>query len=234
MNDYQSVHAEIDLLEKLYPYIIPKYHEAHDILVSMLDFAQTQDIRLADLGCGFGHLTKRIIDTFPSSVVFGIDKQPFILQRAQERLQDRLDQVVFYERNLNNTAWQKDIDHVHAIVSSFTLDYLPRERHQQILDEAYAIIEPGGRWVSCEFFRSEDNRVNRIFHDMEMAFIRSALERGEVTREQIDQLGKSSILRQDHFVVTVAQKMAWLKNSGFKTLEVPWRFLNLAIISAVR
>ena len=115
-----------------------------------------------------------------------------------------------------------------------TLDYLPEERHQTLLKESFNVLNAGGRWISCEFFRSEDNRVNRVFHDLEMTFIRSALQNGDVTEEQIAQLGQSTILRQDHHITTVDEKVEWLKAAGFKYIEAPWRFLNLAVISGVR
>lgn len=234
MSEQQTRHDEIALLEKLFQYIIPKYNEAHDIMVSMLDFEQSQEIRIADLGCGFGDLTKWIIDTFPLSVVFGIDNQPLILERAREKHRESLDQLVLYERDLNNLAWMNDVSDLNAVVSSFTLDYLSEDRHQDILKECYNLLEPSGRWISCEFFRSEDNRVNRVFHDLEMTFIQNALRNGEVSEEQIDQLGHSSILRQDHHIVSVDKKVKWLKKIGFKNIDVPWRFLNLAIVSGVR
>ncbi len=230
----QTKHDDIDLLQKLFPFIIPKYHEAHDIMTSMLDFETSQEIRLADLGCGFGDLTKRIIDAFPFSVVFGIDNQSLILERTHERHRESLDQLVLYERDLNNPAWMNDISHLNAVVSSFALDYLPEQRHQEVILEASHLLEPSGRWISCEFFRSEDNRVNRVFHDLEMAFIQNALKNGDVSAEQIDQLGSSSILRQEHHIITVDEKITWLKSAGFKNVDVPWRFLNLAIVSGVK
>jgi len=234
MTDKKDRLDEISLLEELYQFIIPKYKETHDIMASMLDFEQSQQIRVADLGCGFGDLTRRIIDTFPLGVVFGIDNQPQILQRTRDILRESLDQVILYQRDLNNDAWMNEIEHLDAVVSSFTLDYLPEKRHKIILKESFNVLNPGGRWISCEFFRSEDNRVNRVFHDLEMTFIRSALQNGDVTEEQIAQLGQSTILRQDHNIVTVDEKVEWLKSAGFKYIEVPWRFLNLAVISGVR
>ena len=139
---------EIQLLEDLYQHIVPKYHEAHDIMASLLDFQTSQDIRVVDLGCGFGDLTRRIIDAFPLSVVFGLDDQAAILERTREKFRDSTDQVVFFERDLNNSAWMNDLDHLHAVVSSFALDYLDEDRHRAVIQEAYDKLAPGGRWVS--------------------------------------------------------------------------------------
>ncbi len=225
---------EIQLIEDLFQYIIPKYKEAHDIVVSMLDFERNQEIRAADLGCGFGELTQRVMETFPVGVVFAVDNQPRILQRLREKFKEFSDQLVLFERDLNSNAWMHEIEHLNAVVSSFALDFVPKARHKEIIKESYGLLHKSGRWVSCEFFRSDDPRVNRVFHDLEMTFIQNALQQGQVSKEQIDQLSQSSILRQKHHVCTVDEKRQWLADAGFQRIEVPWRFLNIAVISAVK
>ncbi|MBN2411210.1 methyltransferase domain-containing protein [candidate division KSB1 bacterium] len=225
---------EIDLLESLYEFIIPKFREAHDIMVSMLDFKQTEEIRVADLGCGFGELSGRVLGNFPNAVLFGLDKHPGILSRAAEKIKTDPLQFIPYNRDLSDPTWFSELDSLHAVISSFTLDYLNFEKHEQLIHDSFGLIVPQGRWISCEFFRARDQRINRVFHDIEVALIQNALNNGQVTKEQIELLTQSTVLRQDHFVCQVDQKIEWLQQAGFKNIEVPWRFLNIAIISAVR
>ena len=225
---------EIRLVENLLSHVIPKYHEAHDIMTSLLDVQASQESRIVDLGCGFGDLTRRIVNTLPLAIVFGLDNQSAVLERTRDKFRDVTDQAVFFERDLNSSAWNHDLDELTAVVSSFALDYLPQERHKEIIREAFEKLVSGGRWVSCEFFRSEDARINRVFHDLEVSFIRGALKKGSISSEQLEQLGSSTILRQTHHICTVAEKMQWLTQAGFTRVDAPWRFLNLAVISGVR
>ncbi len=225
---------EIDLLESFFEFIIPKFREAHDIMVSMLDFQHAEEIRVADLGCGFGELSKRVLGTFPGAVIFGLDKYPDILSRATEKMITNSFQFIPYNRDLNDPAWYSELTSLHAVISSFTLDYLTFEKHKELINDSYEIIIPQGRWVSCEFFRARDQRINRVFHDIEVALIQNALKTGKVTNEQIELLTQSTVLRQKHYVCEVDQKVKWLKEAGFKNIEIPWRFLNIAVISALR
>lgn len=225
---------EIDLLENLFEYIVPKYREAHDIMVSMLDFPASQPVRIADLGCGFGELSGRILHVYRSAQVFGLDRNSSILQRARKKLEEFGDLFIPFERDLNKESFCEGLYPLDAMVSSFALDYLPAERHRQLLSEAFSLLNPQGRWISCEFFRAVDKRVNRVFHDLEIQFIQNALKAGSITSEQIDQLAQSEILRNDHHICTVDAKVEWLRAAGFDRIEVPWRFLNIAVISGVR
>jgi len=234
INEQMQNGEEIALLENLFEFIIPKYREAHDIIVSMLDAPGDQEIRIADLGCGFGELSRRILEMLPSAIVFGIDKNLSILQRTREKLKSHADRFLVYDRDLNDSAWFHEIYQLDAVVSSFTLDYLPLARHKELLSEIFSLLNPQGRYVSCEFFKAADERVNRVFHDVEVQYIQNALKKGDVTKEQIDQLSKSTILRQEHYVCTVETKIEWLRTAGFDKIDIPWKFLNLAVISAVK
>jgi len=230
----KSIQEEIELLENLFEFIIPKYREAHDIIVSMLDFDGTQEIRIADLGCGFGELSRRLLEMLPTAIVFGIDNNMDILQRTRKKLKDFADRFLVYERDLNSNAWFHDLGPLDAVVSSFTLDYLELDRHKALLSEVFEMLNPQGRFVSCEFFKAVDNRVNRVFHDVEIQYIQNALKKGSVSQEQIEQLTKSTILRQDHHLCTIETKIDWLRAAGFDKIEIPWKFLNLAVVSAVK
>lgn len=225
---------EIDLIENVFGLIIPKFREAHDIMVSMLDFNNNEEIRVADLGCGFGDLSSRMFEVFPQAVIFGVDYHSGLLARAKARFADYADQFVPIVSDLNHLSWSENLSALHAVISSFTLDYLPAGRHQDVITRAFEILDSGGRWVSCEFFRANDSRINRVFHDIEIMLVQNAIKNGQVSAEQIEQLSASTLLRQKHHVCTIEEKIDWLKNNGFKKVEIPWRFLNIAIISAVR
>ena len=225
---------EINLLENVYEYIIPKYHEINDMIVSLLDFGPDKELSFVDFGVGLGRLTKRIFDIFPYATVVGVDSHAQILQHSQERLSEFKDQYVPLLSDLERPTWAKDLGNFNAFVSAFTLDFLPLERHKHLLKESFDVLLPHGRWVSCEFFRSDDNLINRIFHEVEIKFVHKALKDGVITQEQIDQLSQLSFLTKQHHVCTLETKINWLRMAGFEKIEIPWKFLNLAIISAVR
>ncbi|MDZ7724881.1 MAG: methyltransferase domain-containing protein [candidate division KSB1 bacterium] len=231
---HNGSYDELSILEQMFQFIIPKYHEAHDIMTSMLDQQSSAELRIADLGSGFGDLSQRMMDLFPNSMVFGIEREPAILQRAMQKLESYSDRFIPENRDLNNNAWMHELERIDAVVSSFTLDYLTTDRHQQVVQEAYDLLSENGRWISCEFFRSQDNRINRVFHDLEMKFIQKAISDGKVSQEQVEQLSQSTILRNPHHVCTVEEKIEWLSRAGFRSVDIPWKFLNLAVVSGVK
>lgn len=230
----QNTHEEINLLENVYEFIIPKYNEINDMIVSLLDYDPKQELRFVDLGAGLGTLSEKTLDAFPMATVFGIDSNKDILNRSHERLLAFKDQYVPLLSDLENPEWLGQLANINAVISSFTLDFLPLERHQDLIKVAHDLMLPKGRWISCEFFKAEDNLINRIFHDVEIRFVHRAMKEGRISQEQIDQLSQISFLKKTHHVCTLETKIEWLRMAGFNKIEIPWKFLNLAIISAVR
>jgi ubiquinone/menaquinone biosynthesis C-methylase UbiE len=225
---------EINLLENVYEFIIPKYHEINDMIVSLLDFDPGQEVRFVDLGVGLGALSDKALEAFPLATVFGIDSNKDILHRSSERLLAFKGQYVPLLSDLETIDWVNNLENINAVISSFTLDFLPLERHRDLLKEAFDLLLPNGRLISCEFFKAEDNLINRIFHDMEIRFVHRAMKDGLISQEQINQLSQISFLKKQHHVCTLESKIQWLRMAGFGKIEVPWKFLNLAIVSAVR
>jgi tRNA (cmo5U34)-methyltransferase len=225
---------EITLLKNTFEFVMPKFHEAHEIMLAMLDFPRSSELRIADLGCGFGELSKKILMNFPVATVFGIDDKSEMLARAHDTLEGFDNRFLGFERNLENIAWAEGLMPLDAVVSSFTLDYLPEDLHRKIVMDAYELLGPLGRWISCEFYEAQDTRVNRIFHDLEIQFVQNSVQRGQLSHEQIEQLSRSTLLRQKHHTCRLDTKMDWLKMAGFKNVDVPWRFLNLAVVSGVK
>lgn len=121
-----------------------------------------------------------------------------------------------------------------AVVSSFALDYLPPEKHQETIKTAGKVLSRGGQWVSCEFCRALDDRINRLFHDLEISFVQNALQSGLVSQTEFEQLEQSQVLRKPHHVITTRSKMDWLQSCGFHNIDIPWKFLNLTVIGAYR
>lgn len=234
MTTEKSFTDDINLLENVYEHIIPKYHEINDMIVSLLDFNPDQQIKVVDFGVGLGSLAQKIFQIFPLATIIGVDSHQDILQRSHERLLQYRDQYVPLHADLEDSSWVNQVGEINAAVSAFTLDYLPIEKHHQLVDDTFELLLPHGRFVTCEFFKSDDNLINRIFHDVEIKFVHKAMKEGIVNQEQIEQISQISFLKQPHHVCTLETKIDWLRMAGFEKIEVPWKFLNLAIVSAVR
>ncbi len=229
-----SKKQELELLERVFPHILPKFQEANDIIVSMLNYEPSMEIRVVDLGCGFGELSERLLQVFPGSIVYGVESNSEILARASQRLTPFKERFIPVHADMGERLWSHDVSMADAVVSSFALDYLPPEMHLETIKTAGELLSKGGQWISCEFCRALDDRINRLFHDLEIRFVQNALKSGLIDQAEFEQLEQSQILRKPHHVITTQSKMDWLQSFGFHNIDIPWKFLNLTVIGAYR
>ena len=94
-------------------------------------------LKVVDLGCGTGELTRRLAETLPESDVLGVDRSPEMLTRAQTQLRPGLR----FERGDLATldgAWD-------LIFSNAALQW--SEDHRKLIPHLFSCLNPGGQML---------------------------------------------------------------------------------------
>jgi trans-aconitate 2-methyltransferase len=94
-------------------------------------------LRVVDLGCGTGELTRRLADALPDSDVFGIDSSAEMLERSKEFARPGLR---FEVRKIEDLEDDYDV-----IASNAALHWLPD--HGAFFPKLFGHVRPGGQLV---------------------------------------------------------------------------------------
>lgn len=94
-----------------------------------------ESLRVVDLGCGTGELTRRLADALPGSEVVGIDNSPQMLERAQELARPGLS---FERTPIEEISGEWDLIFSHA-----ALQWV--EDHHTLLPRLLSRLAPGGQ-----------------------------------------------------------------------------------------
>ena len=132
-----AVHARIwkDTGKEGDPRLRQSYHDA---LNSQLQAAQKD---IVDFGCSVGMSTFTLQDTFPSSIVTGVDLSPYFLAVAQSRMNDRTN-INWLHAAAESTGLPSAS---YDLVSACLLFHeLPTNAAIAILKEARRLLRPGG------------------------------------------------------------------------------------------
>ena len=122
------------------PWNPDKYHQFQtqrsapfDDLLKLVDIRP--GLRVVDLGCGTGELTRRLADSLPDSNVLGLDASPQMLERAKEFIRPGL------RFELGNQA---DLDgEWDLIFSNAALQW--SDNHEQLIPNLFNRLAPGGQ-----------------------------------------------------------------------------------------
>jgi trans-aconitate 2-methyltransferase len=93
------------------------------------------DLRLADLGCGTGELTRRLGDSLPGSDAIGIDSSPQMLERAAVFVRPG---VSFQCQRIEDFTGDWDLIFSHA-----ALQWVPG--HEKLIPRLLSLLRPGGQ-----------------------------------------------------------------------------------------
>ncbi|NWG05433.1 MAG: methyltransferase domain-containing protein [Chloroflexi bacterium] len=102
-------------------------------LLAMVDVRP--NLRVVDLGCGTGELTRKLADAFPNSHVTGLDSSPQMLERAASFSSPNL---VFVQGDQAALTGEWDL-----IFSNAALQW--SENHAELIPYLYGRLAPGGQ-----------------------------------------------------------------------------------------
>jgi tRNA (cmo5U34)-methyltransferase len=165
--------------------------------------------RFADLGTGDGRLLALVASRYPEAEGTGLDSSAPMLHRAKERFGSD-PRVVLREHNLE-LALPLD-QTVDAVVSGLAIHHLEDVRKRKLFAEIHGFLSPGGVFANLDLVRSASTRLHERF-------------RREIGRAEDDPTDR---------LAGLDEQMEWLREAGFTEVECHFKWLELALIVAVR
>lgn len=204
-----SVPSEWSDSERVAEYLsreIPHRDIAEEMLLSALP---QQITRFVDLGTGDGRLLALVRTRHSNAEGIGLDSSAPMLDRAQARFNgDSL--IELREHNLRRRLPEMGVG--DAFVSGLAIHHLEDERKQELFGEIHALLTPGGVFANLDLVRSASSRLHERFRR----------EIGRVEDDPTDRLAE------------LGEQMGWLREAGFSEVDCHFKWLELALIVAVK
>lgn len=115
-----------------------------------------QQIRILDVACGTGRTLKLLRAAFPKVSLFGVDLSPAYLRKANQLLsQDPGELPQLLQANAETLPYLDN--YFHALTSVFMFHELPGAVRQQVIEEAFRVVQPGGIFLICDSIQISDS-----------------------------------------------------------------------------
>jgi SAM-dependent methyltransferase len=165
--------------------------------------------RFLDLGTGDGRLLAAIRERHPDARAVGLDaSEPMLAQAAQRFDGDSL--VELRKHDLNVPLG--DTGPVDAVVSGLAIHHLEDERKRELFGEIHALLTPGGVFANLDLVSAASPRLHKLFRR----------EIGRVEDDPSDRLADLS------------EQAGWLREMGFIEVDCHFKWLELALVVAVK
>ncbi len=175
----------------------------------LLEALPTRVERFLDLGTGDGRMLALVRDRHPNAVAVGLDSSAPMLSRAAGRFgEDPL--VELRTGDLDSPL--EESEPFDAVVSGLAIHHLEDGRKRQLFAEIQTLLAPGGVFANLDLVRSASPRLHERF-------------RREIGRVQDDPTDR---------LADLSPQLDWLREAGFGEVECHFKWLELALVVAVK
>jgi len=166
--DFDSQVAEV------FPDMIQRSVPGYDVILSTLSqltsqFSQAQS-HYYDLGCSLGAATLMMRKAIckPGCRLFAIDNSKAMLERCQTHVQayNYATPVSYLLQDINEVP----IENATIVVLNFTLQFIPLNKRQQLINRIYQGLRPGGLLFLSEKLYFGDSVIDDLFINLHHEF----------------------------------------------------------------
>ena len=110
---------------------------------------------ILDMGCGFGKSTRPFASRFGDAQIEGVDlSEPCLRVAAQRSLDVPARNTRYRQRNAEQSGYEDAS--FDLVTSTMLLHELPVKDMNAVFEEAYRVLEPGGRMMHLDFYHFPD------------------------------------------------------------------------------
>lgn len=165
--------------------------------------------RFLDLGTGDGRMLALVHERHPCAEGVGLDSSRPMLGRAAERFANH-PSIVVREHDLADPLCEPAP--VDAVVSALAIHHLVDQRKRALFSDIHELLAPGGVFVNLDLVTSPTPELHKRFRDA-------------IGRAQDDPADR---------LAGLCEQLGWLRDAGFEQVDCRFKWLEFALIVAVR
>ena len=121
-------------------------------MVELIPQAVERDVRVLDVGAGYGLLSEQVLDRFPQAWLVCQDFSEPMIAHARSRLATEAHRVDFVLSDLMHSSWTAGLGgSFDAVVSAIAIHNVRYpERIRAIYEEIAGLLAPGGCFLNCD------------------------------------------------------------------------------------
>ncbi|MDD5408623.1 MAG: class I SAM-dependent methyltransferase [Candidatus Omnitrophica bacterium] len=215
---------ETAVFDKLFFKVMPRYEEMMQALINAMPFNKKDSLRIIELGCGTGNLTREIISSYTNARITCIDMADNMLKMAKAKLKNNRN-VAFWLGDIRDFNYKGKYD---AVVASMVLHHVEGKDKPEFYRKFYKSLSRGGVFLCLDIFLSPNKHLQDLYMDKWRAFMKSS---GLPTKKINDMITRHQ--KEDRPVV-FEDELAIMRKTGFKYVDVILKHYNFAVYSGVK
>ena len=202
---------------------VPRYFEMHEAILAYVP-AALRPKRILELGSGSGHLTRRILKTYPEARVYAVDVSREMIVECRRTTGD--DALGFVRMDFHELCFSPRV--FDLVVSSISIHHIDHKAKRKLFREVHDCLRPGGVLAYSDQFAGDDDEIYarhiRAWKEESARLGASNAEWRTWMQHQDD---------HDHHA-SLRDQLRCLEEAGFGTTACVWRYLLWTFVLAIR
>lgn len=210
--------AEAEKFDKIILKLIPYNTEMINALILSIPFKKDEQINVIDLGCGTGTVAQKIKNAFPNSKISCLDIAENMIKLAQKKLGENINSHIsnFYE-----FIFDKKYD---VIVSSLALHHLANDKDKiMFYKKIYNALTDNGIFYNADVVLGSNSHLQDLYMTKWKIFIEKNVSLDEIENKWIVKY------KSEDRPASLINHINWLKDIGYKNIEVVWKYYNYCV-----
>lgn len=228
IQDFRFDDQVADVFPDMIQRSVPGYQTIIQTIGKLSSRFQQSDSNYYDLGCSLGAATlamRRNI-TAQNSRIIAVDNSSAMAERCERHLQAFRSDIPV-EVKLADIR-QQPIEQAAIVVINFTLQFLPKEDRNALINRVYQGLKPGGLLILSEKFINHDTVTNDLLIDLHHDFKRA----NGYSELEISQ--KRSALENVMKPDTLPEHQQRLQQAGFTSQTLWFQCFNFCSMVAIK
>ena len=205
--------------------LIPYYNQMIESLVMAIPFEVNDRIKVIDLGCGTGTISKKVKERFLNAEITCVDLAESMLKMSKEKLKN-FEGISYKQGDFNEFEFEENY---HVVISSLALHHLETdEDKKKFYKKIYKALDENGVFYNADVIIGENSYNQELFMEKWKEFMAKNVGIDEIENKWIPKY-----LEEDKPTKINSHKYM-LENIGFSDFDVLWKYYNFAVFGATK
>ncbi|KMQ49572.1 Methyltransferase [Chitinispirillum alkaliphilum] len=200
--------------------LIPYYNEMVNSLASSIPFEKENPIKVLDLGCGTGTISKAILEKYPNSIFTIVDISQNMLKIAETKIGGKS----IYESHCTDFYDLNPVDKYDVVASSLALHHLITDEDKRAFyAKIFSMLKTNGIFLNADVVLGSNEHLQNVFMDKWISFMNKSCPMDDIYNNWLVKY------KNEDKPAKLSDQIKWLEEIGFSDVDIIWKYYNFAV-----